>query len=43
MPDQQVATGYASPSGFNDAFTKIMGNPAKKTDISILETAEKVK
>ncbi len=34
--EQQVATGYASPSGFNDAFTKIMGNPAKKTDISIL-------
>ncbi|HCM88593.1 MULTISPECIES: bifunctional transcriptional activator/DNA repair protein Ada [Vagococcus] len=34
--DQQVATGYASPSGFNDAFTKIMGNPNKKSEICIL-------
>lgn len=28
--DQQLEAGYESPSGFNDAFTKIMGNPAKK-------------
>lgn len=28
--DQQLETGYESASGFNDAFTKIMGNPAKK-------------
>lgn len=34
--DQQLATGYDSASGFNDAFTKIMGNPAKKTDVKIL-------
>ncbi|MDT2866139.1 bifunctional transcriptional activator/DNA repair enzyme AdaA [Vagococcus carniphilus] len=34
--DQQVATGYESASGFNDAFTKIMGNPAKKTVIKVL-------
>ncbi|MFC6345775.1 bifunctional transcriptional activator/DNA repair enzyme AdaA [Vagococcus carniphilus] len=34
--DQQVATGYESASGFNDAFTKIMGNPAKKTAIKVL-------
>ena len=34
--EQQVATGYESASGFNDAFTKIMGNPAKKTGINLL-------
>ncbi|KAB7667147.1 bifunctional transcriptional activator/DNA repair enzyme AdaA [Bacillus sp. B1-b2] len=34
--DQQVSLGYESPSGFNDAFTKIMGNPPKKTTISII-------
>jgi AraC family transcriptional regulator of adaptative response/methylated-DNA-[protein]-cysteine methyltransferase len=28
--DQQLESGYESASGFNDAFTKIMGNPAKK-------------
>lgn len=28
--DQQLEAGYESSSGFNDAFTKIMGNPAKK-------------
>jgi AraC family transcriptional regulator, regulatory protein of adaptative response / methylated-DNA-[protein]-cysteine methyltransferase len=25
--DQQFEAGYESASGFNDAFTKIMGNP----------------
>ncbi|MED4057298.1 trifunctional transcriptional activator/DNA repair protein Ada/methylated-DNA--[protein]-cysteine S-methyltransferase [Niallia taxi] len=34
--EQQVSVGYDSPSGFNDAFTKIMGNPPKKTSISII-------
>ena len=34
--DQQVSLGYESPSGFNDAFTKIMGNPPKKTAIAII-------
>ncbi|MFC4770419.1 bifunctional transcriptional activator/DNA repair enzyme AdaA [Enterococcus hermanniensis] len=28
--DQQLEVGYESASGFNDAFSKIMGNPAKK-------------
>lgn len=28
--DQQLELGYESSSGFNDAFTQIMGNPAKK-------------
>ncbi|MGQ9021315.1 MULTISPECIES: bifunctional transcriptional activator/DNA repair enzyme AdaA [unclassified Bacillus (in: firmicutes)] len=34
--DQQVALGYESSSAFNDAFTKIMGNPPKKTQTKIL-------
>ncbi|EOL44062.1 methylated-DNA-[protein]-cysteine S-methyltransferase [Enterococcus phoeniculicola] len=34
--DQQLSTGYDSASGFNDAFTKIMGNPPKKAEITIL-------
>lgn len=34
--EQQLASGYDSASGFNDAFTKIMGNPAKKTDVNLL-------
>ena len=34
--DQQFSLGYESPSGFNDAFTNIMGNPPKKTSISII-------
>ncbi|MBM7711234.1 bifunctional transcriptional activator/DNA repair enzyme AdaA [Enterococcus xiangfangensis] len=34
--DQQLQVGYESSSGFNDAFTKIMGNPAKKTDVQTL-------
>lgn len=33
--DQQLAIGYQSASGFNDAFTRIMGNPVKKTDIKL--------
>ncbi|SEN93250.1 AraC family transcriptional regulator, regulatory protein of adaptative response / methylated-DNA-[protein]-cysteine methyltransferase [Amphibacillus marinus] len=37
--DQQLATGYESASGFNDAFTKIMGNPAKKTSVKLLSAA----
>lgn len=28
--EQQLNTGYESASGFNDAFSKIMGNPIKK-------------
>ena len=36
--EQQFATGYNSPSGFNDAFTKIMGNPPKKTNIKLLHS-----
>lgn len=28
--DEQLAAGYESASAFNDAFTKIMGNPPKK-------------
>ncbi|GAA2917540.1 bifunctional transcriptional activator/DNA repair enzyme AdaA [Enterococcus pseudoavium] len=31
--DQQFEAGYESASGFNDAFTKIMGNPAKKVTL----------
>ena len=34
--DQQLASGYESASGFNDAFTKTMGNPRKKGDIKLL-------
>ncbi|MEX2803559.1 bifunctional transcriptional activator/DNA repair enzyme AdaA [Streptococcus sp. H31] len=34
--DQQLATGYQSASGFNDAFTSIMGNPVKKMEIHLL-------
>ncbi|BBP88727.1 hypothetical protein BsIDN1_23450 [Bacillus safensis] len=34
--DQQVTFGYESSSAFNDAFTKIMGNPPKKAQIHIL-------
>ncbi|MGM0123397.1 hypothetical protein IGI37_000763 [Enterococcus sp. AZ194] len=37
--DQQLSTGYDSASGFNDAFTKIMGNPPKKTGVSVMYTA----
>lgn len=28
--------GYQSASGFNDAFSKIMGNPAKKTEVKLI-------
>lgn len=34
--DQQLSLGYESASAFNDAFTKILGNPPKKTTISII-------
>lgn len=34
--DQQVTFGYESSSAFNDAFTKIMGNPPKKAQVNIL-------
>lgn len=34
--DQQLNTGYQSSSGFNDAFTKIMGNPPKKEPVKVL-------
>jgi AraC family transcriptional regulator of adaptative response/methylated-DNA-[protein]-cysteine methyltransferase len=34
--EQQLNSGYQSSSGFNDAFTKIMGNPPKKGVIKIL-------
>lgn len=37
--DQQLQTGYESASGFNDAFTKIMGNPAKKTAVRTLNAS----
>lgn len=30
--DQQLAMGYQSSSGFNDAFSRIMGNPSQKND-----------
>ena len=33
---QQVAMGYQSASGFNDAFSKIMGNPAKKMEVTLI-------
>ncbi|EUJ28507.1 methylated-DNA--protein-cysteine methyltransferase [Listeria floridensis FSL S10-1187] len=34
--DQQVSFGYESSSAFNDAFTKIMGNPPKHTDVTLM-------
>lgn len=34
--EQQLEAGYQSASGFNDAFTKIMGNPAKKVGVKLL-------
>lgn len=34
--DQQLQAGYESASGFNDAFTKIMGNPVKKIAVQTL-------
>lgn len=34
--DQQLEAGYESPSAFNDAFTKIMGNPPKKANVLLL-------
>ncbi|MFU2163286.1 bifunctional transcriptional activator/DNA repair enzyme AdaA [Streptococcus pluranimalium] len=34
--DQQLAMGYQSASGFNDAFSRIMGNPTKQTEIHLL-------
>lgn len=34
--DQQLSLGYESSSGFNDAFTKIMGNPPKKTKATLI-------
>lgn len=34
--DQQHEAGYDSASAFNDAFTKIMGNPPKKADVTLL-------
>ncbi|WP_379947003.1 bifunctional transcriptional activator/DNA repair enzyme AdaA [Enterococcus devriesei] len=37
--DQQLDTGYESSSGFNDAFTKIMGNSAKKTAVHTLNAS----
>ena len=37
--DQQLAMGYQSSSGFNDAFSRIMGNPVKKTTIKVLTAA----
>lgn len=37
--DQQLEAGYESASGFNDAFTKIMGNTAKKTAARTLNAA----
>lgn len=37
--DQQLETGYESSSGFNDAFTKIMGNPATNASTRILNAS----
>ncbi len=37
--DEQLSSGYESASGFNDAFTKIMGNPPKKTAITLVHAA----
>ncbi len=34
--EQQLAMGYNSASGFNDAFSKIMGNPPKKAEIKLI-------
>ncbi|MGR8823562.1 bifunctional transcriptional activator/DNA repair enzyme AdaA [Leuconostoc citreum] len=34
--DQQLNAGFDSASGFNDAFTKIMGNPSTKIKIKLL-------
>lgn len=34
--DQQLSSGYESASAFNDAFTKILGNPPTKTTVSII-------
>jgi AraC family transcriptional regulator of adaptative response/methylated-DNA-[protein]-cysteine methyltransferase len=34
--DEQLAAGYASASSFNDAFSKILGNPPTKATVSIL-------
>lgn len=34
--DQQLEAGYESPSAFNDAFTKIMGNPPKRANVLLL-------
>lgn len=37
--DRQIEAGNESASGFNDAFTKIMGDPAKKAAIKTLNAA----
>lgn len=37
--DQQFMAGYESSSGFNDAFTKIMGNPAKKVQVKAVDAS----
>lgn len=36
MLEQQLQSGYQSASGFNDAFSKIMGNPSTRKEIKIL-------
>lgn len=36
--EQQLATGYSSSSGFYDAFTNIMGNPKKRTEVKLFIT-----
>jgi len=36
--DQQVSAGFESASGFNDAFTKIMGNPSTRMTVKLLNT-----
>lgn len=34
--DQQILTGYESSSGFDDAFSKIMGNPQNRKNLRII-------
>ncbi|KRM96272.1 methylated-DNA--protein-cysteine methyltransferase [Liquorilactobacillus aquaticus DSM 21051] len=36
--DQQIASGFESASGFNDAFTRIMGSPSKIKNMKVLNT-----
>ncbi len=35
--DQQLSSGYGSSSAFNDAFTKIIGDPPKKSNVILIQ------